>query len=162
MVSLQNAIMAAKTVAENNERVRERVAELEAEQRENGAKIALCEQKVMLLEEFSIQKSEMLSRKITQEFEGVSFSLFNQQINGGLVEECEITYNGVKYKDMNSGHRIVCALEIINTFQKKLGISAPVFVDNAETINSFNVPQMNCQLVLLKVSDNKELVVTEC
>ena len=162
MVSLQNAIMTAKTVAENNERVRERVAELEAEQRENGAKIALCEQKVMLLEEFSIQKSEMLSRKITQEFEGVSFSLFNQQINGGLVEECEITYNGVKYKDMNSGHRIVCALEIINTFQKKLGISAPVFVDNAETINSFNVPQMNCQLVLLKVSDNKELAVTEC
>lgn len=151
-----------KTMAEAaNDRIRERKTELELEQRENGAKIALCEQKVILLEEFSIKKSEMLSRKITQEFEGVSFSLFNQQINGGLVEECEITYNGVKYKDMNSGHRIVCALEIIKTFQKKLGIFAPVFVDNAETINDYNIPQMDCQMILLKVSDDKELTIKE-
>jgi hypothetical protein len=32
-------------------------------------------------------------------------------------------------------------------------------VDNAETVNDFNLPKMDCQLILLKVTDDKELTV---
>ena len=106
-----------------------------------------------------MKKSELLSKKITDCFEFADFSLFNKQINGGLVEECEITLKGVKHKDMNSGHRIVCAMDIIRTFSSKLGITAPLFVDNAESVNDFNIPKMDCQLILLRVTDDKGLTV---
>ena len=151
----------ANIQAQNNAsaNLKDRIAELEEEQRTIGQKIALSEQKLILLEQFSIRKSELLSKKVTDQFELAKFSLFSQQINGALIEQCEITLKGVKYRDMNSGHKIICALDIIRTFQNKLGISAPVFIDNSETINSFNLPQMDCQVILLKVTDDKELVV---
>ena len=158
--SIQNDLTTARFINNNNDNIKSRIDEITALQKETGQKIALTEQKVILLEEFSIRKSELLSEKITSQFELVNFSLFNQQINGGITEECEITYRGVKHRDMNSGHRIAVALDIIKTFQSRLGICCPVFVDNAETINSFNLPEMPCQMILLKVSDGKELVVS--
>lgn len=156
----ETRIMEAEGIKKQNAELNARIEELTEEQRVNGQNIALTELKVMLLEDFSIRKSEMLSEKITGCFDMTNFKLFNQQINGGLVETCEIVYNGVPYRDMNSGHRICCALDIIKTFQKKLGISAPVFIDNAESVNDFNVPEMDCQLILLKVTDNEKLEVT--
>ena len=151
----------ADSIRKQNDDIDSRVLELENELKDNGQKLALCEQKVILLEEYSVTKAEMLSEKITDAFEQTRFSMFSKQINGGLVEQCEITLNGVKYKDMNSGHRIVCALDVIKTFQKKLGITCPVFVDNAESINEFNLPEMPGQLILLRVTDDKELRVVE-
>ena len=146
-------------IASANAEIQNRIAELTDEQKDVGQRIALTEQKLILLEEFSIEKSEMLSKKITSCFEMTNFSLFNQQINGGITEECEITLKGVRYKDMNSGHRIVCAMDIIKTFSKKLGMTAPLFVDNAESVNDYNLPKMDGQLILLKVTDDPELKV---
>lgn len=146
-------------IASTNAEIQNRITELTDEQKDVGQRIALTEQKLILLEEFSIEKSEMLSKKITSCFEMTNFSLFNQQINGGITEECEITLKGVRYKDMNSGHRIVCAMDIIKTFSKKLGMTAPLFVDNAESVNDYNLPKMDGQLILLKVTDDPELKV---
>lgn len=157
--SVQQQIADTEALKKTNYDIEVRIEELQEEQREVGQKIALTEQKVILLEEFSIKKSEMLSQKITSCFEMTNFSLFNQQINGAVTEECEITLKGVKYKDMNSGHRIFCAMDIVKTFSKKIGVTAPLFIDNAESINSYNIPKMDCQLILLKVTDDPELVV---
>ena len=157
--AINQQIADIEATKKTNIEIQNRIEELQEEQRDNGQKIAFTEQKVILLEEFSIKKAEMLSQKITSCFELTNFSLFNRQINGSILEECEITLKGVKYKDMNSGHRIVCAMDIIRTFSEKIGVTAPLFIDNAESVNDFNLPKMNCQLVLLKVTDDPELVV---
>ncbi len=158
--AVRQQIAEIDAIKATNADIAHRIEELEEEQRTVGQKIAYTEQKLITLEEFSIQKSELLSKKITSCFEVTNFSLFNQQINGGITEECEISLNGVKYRDMNSGHRIVCAMDIIKTFSKKLGVTAPLFIDNAESVNDFNLPKMDCQLILLKVTDDPKLVVS--
>ncbi len=71
--------------------------------------------------------------------------------------ECE--YDGVSYSSLNSGHRIVVGLDIISTLQEAYGVKAPVWIDNAEGINDFNLPVMDCQMVSLAVSDDAELRV---
>ena len=38
-------------------------------------------------------------------------------------------------------------------------MSVPIFVDNAESLNEFNVPDMDAQLILLSVSEDKQLKV---
>ena len=157
--ALQNELSMAQATNNTNADIKARIEELRDAQLETGQRIALSENKAMLLEEFGMKKSELLSKKITNCFEMTNFKLFNTQINGGITETCEITLNGVKHKDMNSGHRIVCALDIIKTFQNKLGIHAPVFVDNAESVNDFNLPKMDCQLITLRVSDEKTLKI---
>ena len=158
--ALNKIIWDEDNIKARNVQINDRINDLKNEQRDIGQKIAYTEQKLILLEEFSIKKSELLSKKISESFRLTTFSLFNQQINGGLVEECEIQYRGVKYKDLNSGHRIAMALDIIRTFQERLGIMAPVMVDNAETINTENIPEMPCQMILLRVTNDPELKVT--
>jgi hypothetical protein len=60
---------------------------------------------------------------------------------------------------LNSGHKILAELDIIATLQKIYEVEVPVFVDNAERINGFNIPDMDCQLITLNVSDDRELKV---
>ena len=148
--------------AQKNVEIDERIAQLQAEQREVGQKVADQEKMLYLLEEFIRYKMDKVSADINSKFEGIDFKLFDMQINGGMKETCECTVDGVPYKDLNNGHRIIAGLQIIKALQGLYAVQMPVFVDNAESINDFNLPQMDCQLVLLKVSEDKELkVITE-
>lgn len=137
----------------------ERISELQEEQREVSQKVADQEKMIYLLEKFIKFKMETISNYINEKFEGVNWKLFDTQINGGIKECCECTVNGVPYGSLNNGHKIVAGLQIIKALQKHYEVSAPIFVDNAESLNDFNLPQMDCQMILLKVSDDKELKV---
>ena len=158
--ALQNELSSAQATNNTNADVKARIEELRDEQIETGQKIALAERKIILLEEFSMTKARLLSEKVTSSFGIVNFALFDEYIRGGISECCAITVNGVRYKDLNTGARIAASLDILRTFQKKLGISAPIFVDGAEAINKKNIPEMPCQLILLKVDDGKELTIS--
>lgn len=153
------AEIAGKIVAADNSKVRERIAELEAEQKEVGQKIAEQEQMIDLVEDFIRAKMNMISQKINEMFKIVSFKLFDVQINGGIKETCECTVNGVPLSSLNNGHRIVAGLDIIHSLSNLYEVSCPIFVDNAESINDFNVPKMDAQMIHLTVTDDKELKV---
>lgn len=155
------AEIAGEILAADNSKVKERIAELEAEQKEVGQKIANQEMMIDLVEDFIRTKMNMISKKINEMFKIVSFKLFSEQINGGLKETCECTVNGVPLSSLNNGHRIVAGLDIIHSLSNLYGVSCPIFVDNAESINDFNVPEMDAQMIYLTVTDDKELKVAE-
>lgn len=149
----------AKIKAADNTKVEERIAELEEEKRSVGQKIAEQEQMIDLTENFIRTKMKLISEAINKKFKVVSFKLFDNQINGGLKETCECTVNGVPFSSLNSGHKIVAGLDIIRSLSELYEINCPVFVDNAESINEFNVPDMDCQMILLEVANESDLVV---
>ena len=151
-----NAIIAKSSM---NVEIDERIAELQAEQKEIGQKVADQEQMLYLLEEFIRFKLDKISDSINSHFKTVNFKLFEMQLNGGMKDCCECTVNGVDYSDLNSGHRIVAGLDIIRSLSEMYGVSCPIFVDNAESLNEFNVPDMDAQLILLTVSEDKQLKV---
>ena len=143
----------------NNSKVEDRIEELKTEMKDIGQKVASQEKQLFLLEEFTRAKCNLLSGKLNSMFHLVNFKLFDMQINGLSPETCEVTVNGVPYKDLNSGHKIIAGLDIIRTLSEINNVEAPIFIDNAESINGFNIPEIDTQMVLLKVSDDKELVV---
>lgn len=153
------AEIAGKIMAADNTKVKERISELEAEQKVVGQKLAEQEQMIDLVEDFIRAKMNMISRKINEMFKIVSFKLFDVQINGGIKETCECTVNGVPLSSLNNGHRIVAGLDIIHSLSNLYEVSCPIFVDNAESINDFNVPKMDAQMIHLTVTDDKELKV---
>lgn len=159
---LETALEDAKAIivqAAKNVEVDERIAELQAEQKEIGQKVADQEQMLYLLEEFIRFKLNKVSESINSHFKTVNFKLFEMQLNGGMKDCCECTVNGVPYSTLNSGHRIVAGLDIIQSLSELYGVSVPIFVDNAESLNEFNVPDMDAQLILLSVSEDKQLKV---
>lgn len=161
-LELEAALEDAKTIiaqATKNVEIDERIAELQTEQKEIGQKVADQEQMLYLLEEFIRFKLDKISDSINSHFKTVNFKLFEMQLNGGMKDCCECTVNGVPYSTLNSGHRIVAGLDIIRSLRELYGVSVPIFVDNAESLNEFNVPDMDAQLILLSVSEDKQLKV---
>lgn len=154
-----DSVKAEITKAAKNVEIEERIGELEAEQKEVGQKVADQEKMLYLLESFIRAKMLKISDSINQHFKTVNFKLFELQLNGGLRECCECTVNGIPYSTLNSGHRIVAGLDIIQSLSKLYGVTAPIFIDNAESLNEYNVPDMAAQMILLAVSDGKELKV---
>ena len=145
--------------ASMNVEIDERIGQLQKEQKEIGQKVADQEQILYLLEEFIRFKLNKVSETINSHFNTVNFKLFEMQLNGGMKDCCECTVNGVPYSTLNSGHRIVAGLDIIRSLSELYGVSVPIFVDNAESLNDFNVPDMDTQLILLSVSADKQLKV---
>lgn len=161
-LELEAALEDAKTIiaqATKNVEIDERIAQLQAEQKEIGQKVADQEQMLYLLESFIRYKLDKVSDSINSHFKTVNFKLFEMQLNGGMKDCCECTVNGVPYSTLNSGHRIVAGLDIIRSLSELYDVSVPIFVDNAESLNEFNVPDMDAQLILLSVSEDKQLKV---
>lgn len=153
------AEIVGKILAADNSKVKERIAELEAEQKEVGQKIAEQEQMIDLVEDFIRGKMNRISAKVNEMFKIVSFKLFSEQINGGLKETCECTVNGVPLSSLNNGHRIIAGLDIIQSLSNLYEVSCPVFIDNSEAVNEVNFPDMNAQTIHLAVTDDKVLKV---
>ena len=144
-------------MSQKNVEIDERIEELQEEQRITAQKIADVEKMLYMLDEFIKYKLDKISDSINAMFDGVNWKLFSEQINGGVKEVCECTVNGVPFGSLNNGHRIIAGLQIIKALQKLYGAYLPIFIDNAESVNDFNLPDMDCQLIKLKVSDDKDL-----
>lgn len=153
------AEIAGKILAADNSKVKERITELEEEQKAVGQKIAEQEQMIDLTEDFIREKMNRISARVNEMFKIVSFKLFSEQINGGLKETCECTVNGVPLSSLNNGHRIIAGLDIIQSLSNLYEVSCPVFIDNSEAVNEVNFPDMNAQTIHLAVTDDKVLKV---
>lgn len=143
-----------RAISENSV-ITDRIEALKNELKVTAAKVSKCDQVLYALESYT----KALAKRINDKFDGLDFKLFEEQINGGIKETCEITLDGVPFSDLNSGHKIVIGLKIIEALAAHYGITAPVWVDNAESINAFNIPDIDAQMILLSVSDEKALTV---
>jgi len=149
-----------KIASADNSKAETRIEELQAEQKDLAQKIADCEKELFLLEQFNKAKIAMLTEEINKHFRVVRFEFWEEQINGGLREVCNATVNGSIYGNgLNSGHSILAEMDIINTMQTIYGVSVPVFLDNSERLSSDNMPNMDCQLIELRVTDDSEMKV---
>lgn len=134
-----------------------RVSELEAEEQALAAEFEELEHQLYLSEEFTRTKVEMLTENINKKFEYARFNLFKENINGGLEEICETTFEGVPYSaGLNNAARINVGLDIIQTLSKHFEVEAPIFIDNAESVTE--LIEMDAQMISLIVSEvDKEL-----
>ena len=145
--------------AKNNVLIDERIEGLKEEQLAVAQKVTEAEGRLFLLEEFIRYKMDAISENLNSHFDGVEFTLFNRLLNGATVETCECTVNGVPYASLNNGHRIIAGLQIIKAFQNYNCRYLPVFNDNAEAVSDGNFPDMDCQMIYLRVSNDRKLVI---
>lgn len=137
------------------DKTKARIMELEIEEEKIAKQIQELEGQQYQIEQFTKTKVELLEQAINSKFEIVRFRLFETQINGGLVECCDTLVNGVPYADVNNAHKILAGLDIINTLIKFYNTSAPIFIDNRESINE--IYNIDTQTISLVVTTDSEL-----
>lgn len=153
-IDIIKAKLAKKETIERNEA---RIKELEKQLREQSEELAQLEGIEFTMAAFSKARIEAVENRINGLFSIVKFKMFEQQINGGEVETCEATVDGVPYSDLNTAMKIIAGLDIISAICKYEQITAPCFLDNAEAIN--NVPKIASQMILLVVTEDDKLIV---
>ena len=151
-----NEQLAQQQLIESN---KNRVQELMARERELAQFIAQLEKREFLCDQFIITKTELLEDKLNHQFELVKFKLFNQLVNGGIEETFVTTVNGVPFDDLNSAMKINAGLDIINTLTDYYHFTAPIFIDNRESVNV--IPNMKSQIINLVVTKDKKLKFEE-
>lgn len=137
------------------EKTKARIEELEKQEEDIAQKVQELESQQFQIEEFTKTKVELLENAINSNFEIVNFRLFKTQINGGLEECCDTLVNGVPYSDVNNAHKIIAGLDIIKTLSKFYNNSAPIFIDNRESINTLCT--INAQIISLIVTEDTKL-----
>lgn len=153
-IDIIKAKLAKKETIERNEA---RIKELETQLRNQSEELAQLEGIEFTMAAFSKARIEAVESRINGLFSLVRFKMFEQQINGGEVETCEATVNGVPYSDLNNAMTINAGLDIINAICKSEGITAPIFIDNAESVNELLHTQS--QMIRLVVTDDETLRV---
>lgn len=135
-----------------------RIAELQAEEKRLSAEYERLEEELFLTEEFTRAKVRLLEDRINSRFKIARFRLFEEQVNGGLREVCDVMLNGVPWHSINNGGRIQVGLDVIATLSQHYGFAPPVWIDNAESV--VDIPPTPGQQIHLVVSaEDKELRV---
>lgn len=140
-----------------NAEIKDRINDLKQSERDLAKSYEQEEKLMKQAENFIRAKVEMISSKVNSHFENVEFKLFDVQINGGITETCEAKVNGVPYSDVNNAGKINAGLDVINTLSNVYQSTAPIFVDNAESVNQLT--HTDSQLIRLIVSNDKGLTV---
>jgi hypothetical protein len=91
-----------------------------------------------------------VERRVNGKFRLVRFSMFSPQLNGGEKPDCIMTGpDGARFIDTNSAGKVAIGLDIIRTLQEFYGVSAPVWLDNRESVSE--IPEIDCQIINLTV-----------
>ncbi len=146
--------------AANNIRIDEQIADMQHKQREYEQVKADAEKILHQLKEVSKRKNALLVEEINQHFGIVSWKLFDYQKNGEYKEVCVPMVDGKEFGvTTNTGREIQAKLDICNSFQKFFDMYVPIFLDGAESLNDEYIPAVDTQLILLTVTEDKQLKV---
>lgn len=137
---------------EQREKTEKRIEELKAQETEMGNELSRLEGIEFSILQFEKAKMDELETRVNSRFEIVKFKLFEQQINEGEKPNCITLIDGVPYSDANYASRIQAGLDIINTLTKHYNVTAPVFIDNRESV--VTLPESDSQIINLRVSES--------
>lgn len=144
----------------NNKRIDDSIAELEDKRKDLNQEIADWERKLDLLKEFTRKKNELLQADVNKYLNFATAKLFRPLLNGDTEECCDFVYNGEAYaRNLNHGARMLTEVDICRAFQKVVGVDFPIIIDDTESVDDWRIPQIDNQLILLKHTQDKELVI---
>lgn len=129
---------------------------MQEEQKKLSQKQANIQQKVDQLTEYSIEKNKALAAVINPHFKHFQFQFLDYTQDGEPMETCRMICNGIDYANgLNHSDRILCDIDLVMGLQEMNDLRLPVWVDDTESINSDRIPELDTQMILLKVSDGE-------
>lgn len=129
---------------------------MQEEQKKLSQKQANIQQKVDQLTEYSIEKNKALAAVINPHFKHFQFQFLDYTQDGEPMETCRMICNGIDYANgLNHSDRILCDIDLVMGLQEMNDLRLPVWVDDAESVNSDRIPELDTQMILLKVSDGE-------
>ena len=135
------------------EKITDLIKDIEKEQKQLIDDLSRLEKKEDVAKDFQERAGRLLEDEVNSHFSYVKFNMFREYNNGNKEPYCECTHNGIPYSDLNSADKINCGLDIINTLCRIYQSTAPIVIDNAESVNKL-LPTDGQQIRLYVSEDN--------
>ena len=146
-----NAIQQRKSNLELIKRQDARIEELKAQEKKLGNQLAQLDNLLYLADRFVQLKASDVEAEVNESFHSVRWKLFEMQVNGGVKACCEAQVNGKDYGSLSNAEKVNAGLDIVNTLGQKMGLTLPVWIDNAESIS--HPMEISAQTISLYVSE---------
>lgn len=122
--------------------------------------LADLERKEDIAVEYSAKADSLLESRVNKHFSLVKWKMFRTLVNGSREPYCECLFKGTEANDgLNSAGYIMAGVDICNAIAKFYDVSAPIIIDNAESINTENFIPSDGQQIRLFVSDEETLTI---
>jgi DNA repair exonuclease SbcCD ATPase subunit len=145
----------------------QRLEELKQTRIDSEQNKANAEKILDLLDELDKAKNEALTEAVNSHFGLVKWQLFEYAKNGNYKSCCIPTVDGksILTTMSNKGNRILGRVDICSSIQKIGGISAPIILDDSESLDEENqkkvAEMVDSQLIMLIVNDSEKLEIVE-
>lgn len=138
----------------------EKIKDLQEELKNNSIELAKLEGKLAKVKEFEEEKAKIISDRVNGKFGYVHIEMSETNKSGDIVPACVVKdNNGVNATVTNNASKVLCGIDISVAFQNFYGIKLPVWIDNAESINYDNMPELDRQCVKMIVDDSNFNVI---
>lgn len=144
-----------KVQLEINSRMKDRIAQLNREHAHLLDRNADVKDDLEAIDRLNRTRARLFEKRQLEAFgNGVYFSFFTDQVNGGLKDTCEpmvVTADGrrIPFTKASTSEQINGGLRIIEAFSRHMDLSLPIIIDNAEAVNE--VLKTSAQRILLRV-----------
>lgn len=127
-----------------------RIQELKEQESRYSQELANFEADENILAEFEKRRMTAVENNVNRLFKYVKFRMFDTQVDGQEVPTCDTLVDGVPFEDANTASKINAGIDIINVLGSFHNVSAPIFIDNRESVTEI-IPT-NAQVINLVVS----------
>lgn len=161
-LSLQNEleeITKKLAVSDTIKIFKDQLKDLENKYQNLLAEKELLNEKEQQLILFNNTRAEMLRERVKHNFKIADFITQEETKDGKLIETFKICINGIEYSALNTGHKILVALDLIDNIQRMKEKRLPILVDGLGELT--RLPELETQLIgcRAKFQTNRKLEV---
>lgn len=145
--------LVAKNARNSRTTIIEKINAKNSELKEACAEKATIEGMIAQVNRYAETKARMVSDQVNSLFKVIHVEIEEQDKSGKMIPTCKFTIKGVNDSVTNNASVTLAGIDLSNTLCKFYELNLPLFVDNAESINEFNLPKTDRQQITLSVAD---------
>lgn len=147
---------------DDRQKAEEKIASLQKELKENISQKVLIEGKLEQIKKYEREKADIIRGKVNANFDYVSVIMTEKNKSGDDVDTCQILdKNGVNALVTNGASKVRCGIDIARAFAKFFDVNMPIVIDDCESINDENLPQLDTQTIRMYVADCPFTIINE-
>lgn len=117
----------------------------------------VVKEKLQQVAMFNNLKSDLVREKAKSRFNIVDFKTREFTQDGTEVETFKICIDGIDYKELNTGMKILVSIDLVNGIQKMKDMSIPIILDNAENVTN-DISVKDTQLIIARAVKGLEKI----
>lgn len=151
-----NEVLELLATKETYDRISELIEKAKHDKESYQNQLDELDEKLDLANEYNKKSCQMLEENVNGHFSYVKWSMFTQDLDGNMKPYCECYHDGVPYSRLNGAAKVNAGIDIANTFSRFYEVSAPMVLDECESVND-PIYSGDQQQIRLKVTTDDKL-----